>query len=81
MHRTNIITHPKTGLPPKKLLMSIWWDSKGVVYFKLLDKEEYIIARYYCTQLKHSKKQVKNVLPLPGEKVLCSIMAMPNLTL
>ena len=29
-------TTPKAGLYPKKVMLCIWWDWKGVLYFELL---------------------------------------------
>jgi histone-lysine N-methyltransferase SETMAR len=27
---------PKAGLHPRKALLCVWWDSKGVIYFEVL---------------------------------------------
>ena len=41
----------KPELHPKKVMLSIWWDIKGVVYFELLDDNQTITADIYCQQL------------------------------
>jgi len=42
---------PKPGLHPKKVLLCVWWDREGVVYFELLDMNQTITAEVYCQQL------------------------------
>lgn len=41
----------KPGLHPKKVLLCVWWDMGGVVYFELLDMNQTITADIYCQQL------------------------------
>ena len=45
----------KPGLHPKKVLLCVWWDWKGVVYFELLDQNQTITADIYCQQLDQLK--------------------------
>ena len=35
-------TTPKVGLQPKKVMLCIWWDWKGVLYYKLLTENQTI---------------------------------------
>ena len=35
-------TTPKAGLHPKKVVLCIWWDWKGVLYYELLLENETI---------------------------------------
>ncbi|XP_024892924.1 histone-lysine N-methyltransferase SETMAR-like [Temnothorax curvispinosus] len=41
----------KAGLYPSKIMLSIWWDWKNVVYYKLLPKNKTINSDVYCNQL------------------------------
>jgi histone-lysine N-methyltransferase SETMAR len=40
------------GLHPKKLLLCVWWDLLGVVYFELLNEGETITGDRYAEQLR-----------------------------
>ena len=44
-------TSAKPGLHPKKVLLSVWWDIRGVIFFELLPRNETINADKYCEQL------------------------------
>jgi histone-lysine N-methyltransferase SETMAR len=41
----------KSDLHPKKVLLCIWWDVHGVVYFEVLNNQEVITAELYSKQL------------------------------
>jgi histone-lysine N-methyltransferase SETMAR len=41
----------KSDLHPKKIILCIWWDMKGVINFELLDTHETINANVYSQQL------------------------------
>jgi len=41
----------KPGLHPNKIMLSIWWDWKGVVFYELLPKNKMINLDVYCGQL------------------------------
>uniref|UniRef100_A0A914ECI2 Uncharacterized protein n=1 Tax=Acrobeloides nanus TaxID=290746 RepID=A0A914ECI2_9BILA len=41
----------KAGLHPKKCLLSLFWDTEGVVHWELLPKGVTITAEVYCQQL------------------------------
>lgn len=42
---------PKTNLHPRKVMLSIWWDCRGVLYWELLNPGQSINAEVYCAQL------------------------------
>ena len=46
---------PKTGLHPKKVVLYIWWDWKGVLYYELLPENQMINSNKYCSQLDQLK--------------------------
>ena len=41
----------KPGLHPRKVLLCVWWDYKGILYFELLSSGDTINSDKYCTQL------------------------------
>ena len=45
------IPQARRGLHPRKVLLCIWWDILGVVYFELLQPNQTITAEVYCRQL------------------------------
>ena len=53
----------KSGLHPKKVILSIWWDYKGVVYYELLPVNETITAAKYCDQLDRLREAVAQKRP------------------
>jgi len=42
---------PKAGLHPKKRMLSIWWNVKGVIYWELLPEKSTVTGIKYRTQL------------------------------
>lgn len=41
----------KTNLHPQKVMLSVWWDCKGIIYFELLPAGQTINSDKYCQQL------------------------------
>ncbi|CAK9817752.1 Mariner Mos1 transposase [Anthophora plagiata] len=56
-------TVAKPGLHPKKVLLSIWWDWKGVIYYELLPQGETIDSAKYCNQLDQLKATIAEKPP------------------
>ena len=48
-------TTPNAGLHPKKVMLCIWWDWKGVLYYELLPENQMINSNKYCSQLDQLK--------------------------
>jgi histone-lysine N-methyltransferase SETMAR len=46
----------KADLHPKKVMLSVWWDWRGVLYFELLPCGQTIDAKKYCAQLENLKR-------------------------
>lgn len=44
-------TQAKADLHPRKVMISVWWDSSGVIYWELLPPNFSINAQVYCEQL------------------------------
>ncbi|CAK9827516.1 Mariner Mos1 transposase [Anthophora retusa] len=53
----------KAGLHPKKVMLCIWWDMKGVVYFELLPPNKTIDSGVYCLQLEKLNNAIKEKRP------------------
>lgn len=54
----------KAGLHPQKVLMSIWWDCKGVIFYELLPTNETINSDKYCRQLDQLKVAIQEKRPI-----------------
>ena len=48
-------TTPKAGLHPKKVMLCVWWDWKGVLYYGLLPENQMINSNKYYSQLNQLK--------------------------
>ena len=40
-------------------MLSVWWDSKGIVYFELLPRNRTINSNVYCRELMKLDKEIK----------------------
>ena len=49
-------TIPKAGLHPKKVMLYIWWDWKGVLYYELLPENQMINSNKYCSQRSEERR-------------------------
>ena len=47
----------------KRIMLSVWWDFKGIVYFELLPRNQTINSNVYCRQLMKLDKEVKEKRP------------------
>lgn len=54
---------PKPNIHGSKVMLCIWWDQKGVVYYELLKAGETITAELYRTQLMRLKRALKEKRP------------------
>ena len=41
----------KADIHQKKVMLSVWWDFRGTVYFELLPRKQTINSNVYCDQL------------------------------
>ena len=46
---------PKNDLHPKKVMLSVWWDFEGIIYYELLRPNTTIDSKLYCEQLQNLK--------------------------
>ena len=56
-------TTSKAELHQKKIIRSVWWDWKGVVFFELLPRNQTINSDVYCRQLNKLNAVVKEKRP------------------
>ena len=56
-------TTPKDGLHPKKVMLCIWWDRKGVFYCELLLESQTINSNKYRSQLHQLKAALNEKRP------------------
>lgn len=49
----------KPGLHPRKVLLSVWWDYQGILYFELLPANQTINSDTYCAQLDKLKEAIR----------------------
>lgn len=51
-------TSSKAELHPRKVMLSVWWDWKDVVFFELLPRNRTITSDVYCRQLDRLNESV-----------------------
>ena len=56
-------TTPKAGLHPKKVMLCMWWDWKGVFYYELLLENQKINSNKYCSQVDQQKTALDEKRP------------------
>ena len=54
---------PRPGLNPKKVLLCVWWDWKGIVYWEVLDYGQTVDSIIYCQQLDRLAEALKRNRP------------------
>ena len=54
---------PKAGSASKKLMLFIWWDVNGVIYWELLDSKSTLTAAVYSQQLDKVAEAVRTKRP------------------
>ena len=53
----------KADIRQKKVMLNVWWDFKGIVYFELLPRNQTIHWNVYCRQLMKLDKKIKEKRP------------------
>ncbi|XP_018393383.1 PREDICTED: histone-lysine N-methyltransferase SETMAR-like [Cyphomyrmex costatus] len=70
---------PKAGLHPKKILLSIWWDHRGLLFYELLPQGKTIDSKVYCTQITKLNQALRQKRPeLVNRKGVISTMTTPD---
>lgn len=57
---------PKRNIHGKKLMLCVWWDQKGIIYYELLPSNQTINAKLYQDQLKRLASAIKRKRPWNG---------------
>ncbi|KAG8236809.1 hypothetical protein J437_LFUL014075 [Ladona fulva] len=50
----------KTTILGKKIMVSVFWDQKGIILVKFMPQKETINAQRYCVTLKNLKRAIQN---------------------
>lgn len=66
------------GPHPKKIMLSIFWDYKGVIWYELLDGDTRINGHIYRLQLQRLKAKLKEMRPDRGRVILLHDNAKPH---
>ena len=53
----------KTDIHQKKVMLSVWWDFKGIVYSELLPRNQTINSNVYCCQLMKLDQEINEERP------------------
>ncbi|GFX31384.1 histone-lysine N-methyltransferase SETMAR [Trichonephila clavipes] len=61
---TSSATVPKPSIHQQKVLLCLWWDRKGPVYYELLKQGKTINAELYCNQLDKLNAAIKEKRPI-----------------
>lgn len=71
-----------TGLHPKKIMLSVWWDYKGVIHYELLPSGKTIDSTVYCSQLTKLDQAIRTKRPeLANRKDVVFHHAKPHTSL
>ena len=62
-------TTPKASLRPKKVVLCIWWDWKGVLYYELLPENQTSNSNKYFSQLDQLKAALDEVSRISQQKM------------
>ena len=71
---------PKTDLHPKKVMLSVWWDFQGIIYFELLPPNTTVDSELYCNQLQNLKVALQAKRPERHKVRLLHDNAKPHIS-
>ena len=54
---------PKGDLFPRKVMLSVWWDSKGIIYWEFLAKSKTIDGVTYARQMEDLRSAIRRLRP------------------
>lgn len=57
------LTTPKAGLHPRKVMLCVWWDWRGILYYELLPNNQSINSDKYCSQLDELNTAIQEKRP------------------
>lgn len=53
-------TFPKPDLHPKKVQLSVWWTSRKIIHYSILEQGEIINGKRYCKEIREMHKKLIN---------------------
>lgn len=56
-------TIAKPRLSPRKIMLSVFWDWKGIVHYELLEPGQTVDSVFYCDQLERLNQAMKKIRP------------------
>ncbi|XP_071033855.1 histone-lysine N-methyltransferase SETMAR-like [Parasteatoda tepidariorum] len=65
----SLATVPKPSIHQRKVLLCLWWDRKGSVYYELLKQGKTINADLYCNQLDKLNAAIKEKRPALASRI------------
>ena len=57
---------PKRNIHGKKVMLCVWWDIKGILYFELLQPKQTVNAQLYSQQLTRLDEKIREKRTGPG---------------
>ena len=70
---------PKREFHEKKIMLSVFWDYKGVIWFELLPPDTIVNAELYCTQLQKLAEKFRELRPERNRVLLLHDNARPHI--
>lgn len=61
------ITTPKREMHCKKVMLCVWWDQKGIIYYELLKPKQTVSADLYSQQLRSLSLALESKRPYSGK--------------
>ena len=61
------IATPKRELHGKKVMLCVWWDQKGIIYWELLEPRQTVTADLYSQQLMRLSEALQRKRPYGGK--------------
>ena len=58
---------PKPGVHRKKIMLCVWWDQKGIIYYELLEPKQTVTANLYSQQLMRLSLALETKRPYRGK--------------
>jgi histone-lysine N-methyltransferase SETMAR len=55
--------HLKPDLHPRKTMLCIWWDMKGIIHYQLLERNLTLTAEHYCQYLRRLEEAIQQKCP------------------
>lgn len=74
----NATPHPKPDLHPRKTMLSIWWDWKGIIHYELLEVNQTINSQLYSQQLQRLNDAIRQKRPRLQSVILQHDNARPH---